>query len=48
MHKYWLLILVTALISCDKEKKISDQQNAPNILLIITDDMGKDATNGFI
>jgi arylsulfatase A-like enzyme len=50
--KYLLLIaLIFTLSSCDKEIETSEDSTPsdtnPNILLIIADDIGKDAINGF-
>lgn len=43
-----LLISFSLIASCKKDQPItSSSDSTPNILLIIADDMGKDATNGF-
>jgi len=51
MKKYptIILIVLTTLISCNKDDGIvnSPATNSPNILLIIADDLGKDAINGY-
>jgi arylsulfatase A-like enzyme len=43
------LLLILLFSSCKKEESITNPttSNSPNILFIIADDMGKDATNGF-
>lgn len=48
--KYFLLLLCSILIygcSNDTSTNETEATSPPNILLIIADDMGKDATNGF-
>ena len=48
--KYFLSLLFAVLFfGCDKNDGIvgTDASDAPNILFIIADDMGKDATPGF-
>ncbi|WP_417873859.1 sulfatase-like hydrolase/transferase [Xanthomarina gelatinilytica] len=48
MKKYIILIAVaTFLISCHNNQTKIEIENSPNILLIIADDMGKDALAGF-
>ncbi|MDF1696685.1 MAG: sulfatase-like hydrolase/transferase [Saprospiraceae bacterium] len=50
MKKYWyLLSCILFFYACDSgsDPDNSDNSNLPNILLIIADDMGKDATSGF-
>lgn len=45
-----IVIAFFGLMSCSKDATreiVNTTPNAPNILLIIADDMGKDATNGF-
>ena len=48
-HLTLLLLTLTLLFNCSKDEEPSNTDNIerPNILLIIADDMGKDATNGF-
>jgi arylsulfatase B len=48
--KYLLLLLSTVLFYCCSNNDVPDEINTsdtPNILLIIADDMGKDATQGY-
>lgn len=50
MNKIGVLIILVLLISCKKDNSVilnSHSINSPNILLIISDDLGKDALNGF-
>ncbi|WP_375558598.1 sulfatase-like hydrolase/transferase [Bernardetia sp. OM2101] len=44
-----VFVLIFLFSSCKKEEGITNptMSNSPNILFIIADDMGKDATNGF-
>jgi arylsulfatase A-like enzyme len=48
-HLTLLLLTLIFLSHCSKDEEPSNTNNTkrPNILLIIADDMGKDATNGF-
>jgi arylsulfatase A-like enzyme len=48
-HLTLLLLTLIFLSHCSKDEEPSNTDNTkrPNILLIIADDMGKDATNGF-
>lgn len=52
MKYFSLLLFIVLLCGCDKEDTPDDNNDSssstPNILLIITDDMGKDATQGFL
>lgn len=44
----YVVIISFVLFSCSEEIKMEeDQSDSPNILLIIADDLGKDAINGF-
>ena len=48
-HSVWFILLALVL-SCTTEEENMDnvQTQLPNILLIIADDMGKDATPGYL
>lgn len=49
MKYCFVLLFIAALFSCTKDDvpDDADTSSSPNILLIIADDMGKDATQGF-
>ncbi len=49
MQKFYLLIFLIVLFACDKDEADGDlnPSDYPNILFIIADDMGKDATAGY-
>ncbi len=49
MKNIYLLLFIAILCSCSKDEtpETTDPSSIPNILLIIADDMGKDATQGF-
>ncbi|ALJ03837.1 sulfatase [Pseudalgibacter alginicilyticus] len=48
MKKYIILTgLTISLLSCKNNQTIKEVESSPNILLIIADDMGKDALAGF-
>lgn len=51
MKQLFLLLIVILLFSCNKDdendNKSNPTENTPNILLIIADDLGKDAINSF-
>lgn len=56
MKKYLSIICVVLLFSCNKDNTTGGNMGNPdtpdptnpNIIFIIADDMGKDATNGFV
>ncbi|MEZ4772537.1 MAG: sulfatase-like hydrolase/transferase [Bacteroidia bacterium] len=49
MHKNYLtlFLLISLLYGCKTDLPVDPEPDYPNILLIIADDMGKDATSGF-
>ncbi len=54
LNKFRILLLVIIVVSalgckddCEDTNIVTTKEKSPNILLIIADDMGKDATNGF-
>ncbi len=50
-HNYYIIHLVIFLLicgsSCSDDNPMQSEPNAPNILLIIADDLGKDAISGY-
>jgi len=45
---FYCIIIIISLLSCSEDIKMEViQESSPNILLIIADDLGKDAINGF-
>ncbi len=54
LNKFRILLLVIIVVSalgykddCEDTDIVTTKEKSPNILLILADDMGKDATNGF-
>lgn len=49
MKYFFTVLFITVLFSCNKDVPTNDTNTSstPNILFIIADDMGKDATSGF-
>ncbi len=51
MNRFLVILIILVLFSCKKEEGEHNNSNSneptPNILLIIADDLGKDAINGF-